>query len=193
MQVVAQSHAGVSGRFALAVAGALGAIHLTGLTINVYSQIAIIMLVGLVAKNGILIVEFSNQLRAQGVAVADAVRSAAIARFRPIVMTSITTVFGATPLVMATGAGAESRQAIGIVIAGGIIFSTLLTLFVVPVFYSLLAGHTKPSSHVRDLLHGLEERAARAAAAATGHAAPAAGHGALGSGHGAKNTPAPAE
>jgi len=143
----------------LAVAGALGAIHMTGITINVYSQIAIIMLVGLVAKNGILIVEFSNQLRSEGQGIMDAVATASVARFRPIVMTSITTVFGAMPLVLASGAGAESRQAIGIVIAGGIIFSTLLTLFVVPVFYSLLAGYTKPSTHVRDMLHALEDRA----------------------------------
>jgi len=142
----------------LAVTGALGAIWLTGGTINVYSQIGMIMLVGLVAKNGILIVEFSNQLRVAGESIRDAVTDASVSRFRPIIMTSIATAFGAVPLAIATGAGGESRQAIGIVVIGGIMFSTLLTLFIVPCIYLLVARFTKPSSYVSDLLTQLEQK-----------------------------------
>jgi multidrug efflux pump len=140
----------------LAVTGALGTLLLTGITLNIYSQIGMIMLIGLVAKNGILIVEFSNQLREQGASVRDAVQKASEARLRPILMTAIATVCGAIPIALATGAGAESRSSIGWVIIGGVSFSTILSLFIVPVLYSLLARLTKPSSYVADRLRNLE-------------------------------------
>ncbi len=140
----------------LAVTGALGGMWLTGVTLNVYSQIGMVMLVGLVAKNGILIVEFANQLRVAGHNLLSAVMEASQARLRPILMTSIATVFGALPLALATGAGAESRRAVGIVIATGVTFSTILTLVIVPVFYLLLAKRTKPVSHVADSILALE-------------------------------------
>jgi len=140
----------------LAVTGALGTLMLTGITLNVYSQIGMVMLIGLVAKNAILIVEFANQLREQGLDVREAVMRSATARFRPILMTTIATVCGAIPLALATGAGAESRASIGWVIVGGVSFSTLLSLFIVPVLYSLLARFTKPSSHVAEKLRSLE-------------------------------------
>jgi len=127
----------------LAVAGALLGMYLTGGTINVYTQIGLIMLVGLAAKNGILIVEFVNQLREQGYAFRDAIVEASTIRFRPILMTSITTIAGSVPLIMASGAGAETRQAIGVVIFSGVLAATLFTLFVVPVAYDLLARRTR--------------------------------------------------
>ncbi len=141
----------------LAITGALGALFIAGVSINVYSQIGMILLVGLVAKNGILIVEFSNQLRNEGHDILTAVREASISRLRPIVMTSVTNVFAALPLAMATGAGAESRAAIGVVIIGGVLFSTALTLLIVPVFYLLLARHTKPTSHIADMINRMED------------------------------------
>ncbi len=144
----------------LAITGALGGMYFTGVTLNVYSQIGIITLIGLVAKNGILIVEFANQLRAAGRDLVDAVTEASIARLRPILMTSIATVFGAMPLAMASGAGAEARQAVGIVVAAGVTFSTALTLIVVPVFYILLAKRTKPVTHVADAILALERNEA---------------------------------
>ncbi len=140
----------------LAVTGALAGMYFTGVTLNVYSQIGIITLIGLVAKNGILIVEFANQLRAAGHDIVDAVTEASIARLRPILMTSIATVCGAMPLALASGAGAEARQAVGIVVAAGVTFSTLLTLVVVPVFYLLMAKRTKPVTHVADAILALE-------------------------------------
>ncbi|MBT4108924.1 MAG: efflux RND transporter permease subunit, partial [Pelagibacterales bacterium] len=142
----------------LAITGALATLYLTGITLNVYSQIGLVMLIGLVAKNAILIVEFANQLREQGRSIKDAVKESAAARLRPILMTTIATVFGAMPLALATGAGAESRSSIGWVIVGGVTFSTLLSLFVVPTLYSLLARFTKPSSHIADKLGVLEDK-----------------------------------
>ncbi|HEY4135247.1 MAG TPA: efflux RND transporter permease subunit [Alphaproteobacteria bacterium] len=144
----------------LAVTGALAGMFFTGVTLNVYSQIGIITLIGLVAKNGILIVEFANQLRAAGHNLHDAVTEASVARLRPILMTSIATVFGALPLAVATGAGSEARQAVGVVVATGVTFSTMLTLLVVPVFYLLLAKRTKPVTHVADAILALERREA---------------------------------
>ena len=102
-------------------------------------------------------VEFANQLREQGRSIKDAVEESANARLRPILMTTIATVFGAMPLALASGAGAESRSSIGWVIVGGVTFSTLLSLFIVPVLYSLLAKFTKPSSHVANKLRSLED------------------------------------
>jgi multidrug efflux pump len=140
----------------LAVTGALGTLLLTGITLNVYSQIGMVMLIGLVAKNAILIVEFANQLREQGAEVREAIIRSSLARFRPILMTTIATVCGAMPLAFADGAGAESRSSIGWVIIGGVSFSTILSLFIVPVLYSILARFTRPSSHIADRLRNLE-------------------------------------
>ncbi|MFO8140828.1 MAG: efflux RND transporter permease subunit, partial [Marinobacter sp.] len=132
----------------LAVTGALIALAWSGISLNIYSQIGIIMLLGLMAKNGILIVEFANQLRDQGYEVREAILEGATLRFRPVLITTISTVFGAVPLVVATGAGAESRAAIGMVILGGLIFATTLTLFIIPVLYNLLARFAKSSNAV---------------------------------------------
>jgi multidrug efflux pump len=124
----------------LGIASALAVLMLAGGSLNVYSQIGLVTLIGLITKNGILIVEFANQLQEQGRSVRDAVTEASVLRLRPILMTSMATVFGALPLALATGAGAESRQQIGWVIVGGMTFGTFLTLFVIPVVYSALAS-----------------------------------------------------
>jgi len=124
----------------LSIAGALMLLFLTGTTLNIYSQVGLITLVGLISKHGILIVEFSNQLRERGSSVYDAVVEASGLRLRPILMTTGAMVLGATPLALASGAGAESRRSIGLVIVGGISFGTLLTLFVVPTVYLILAS-----------------------------------------------------
>ncbi len=134
----------------LAVTGALLALFLTGGTLNVYSQIGLVMLVGLITKNGILIVEFANQLRSTGLDRYEAVVEAATLRLRPILMTTLATILGAIPLALAVGAGAESRQQIGWVIVGGLLLGTALTLSVVPVAYTLLA---------REVHHSTEEAA----------------------------------
>lgn len=139
----------------LAVTGALIALAWSGISLNIYSQIGIIMLLGLMAKNGILIVEFANQLRDKGYSVRDAILEGATLRFRPVLMTTISTVFGAVPLVIATGAGAESRAAIGMVILGGLIFATTLTLFIIPVLYNLLARFAKSANAVEKELDRL--------------------------------------
>jgi multidrug efflux pump len=133
----------------LAISGALAGLYFTGNSLNVYTQVGLIMLIGLAAKNGILIVEFINQLRDEGVEFSQAVIEAAQIRLRPIVMTGITTIAGATPLIMASGAGAETRIAIGVVILFGVAAATLFTLFIVPVAYDLLARNTGSSSDVR--------------------------------------------
>jgi len=126
----------------LAVTGALLGLWITGGTLNLFSQIGIVMLVGLAAKNGILIVDFANKLRDEGVPVREAIVEAAAVRLRPILMTSIATVAGAVPLVVSGGPGSASRSAIGVVVIFGVAFSTLLSLFVVPSFYALLAPYT---------------------------------------------------
>ncbi|MBI2380268.1 MAG: efflux RND transporter permease subunit [Gammaproteobacteria bacterium] len=123
----------------LAICGALATLKLAGGSLNIYSQIGLITLVGLISKHGILIVEFANQLREQGRALQDAVREASSLRLRPILMTTGAMVLGAVPLALASGAGAEARQQIGWVIVGGMSFGTLFTLFVVPVVYVLMA------------------------------------------------------
>lgn len=123
----------------LSMTGALGALWLTGGTLNVYSQIGLVTLVGLITKHGILIVEFANQLREQGRELLEAVIEASVLRLRPILMTTGAMVLGSVPLALATGAGAESRQQIGWVIVGGLLLGTFFTLFVVPTVYSLLA------------------------------------------------------
>lgn len=134
----------------LALAGALLSLWYFNQTLNIFSEIGIIMLVGLVTKNGILIVEFANQLREEGMAKAEAIHAAAVARLRPILMTSIATVLGAMPIALALGAGAKSRMGMGIVIVGGILFSLILTLFVIPAIYSFLSrekAHKSESQH----------------------------------------------
>ena len=136
----------------LAVAGAIYAMSLSGLSLNVYSQIGIILLIGLMAKNGILIVEFANQLRDEGMDVHSAIMEASVLRFRPIVMTVISTILGAVPLVLASGAGAESRIAIGSVIVGGLGLALALTLFLTPVLYNLLAGFSRPRAQIAQAL-----------------------------------------
>ena len=128
----------------LSMVGALAALQLAGGTLNVYSQIGLITLVGLISKHGILIVEFSNQLRQQGRQVTEAVVEAASLRLRPILMTTGAMVLGALPLALATGAGAESRRQIGWVIVGGMSVGTLLTIFVVPTVYTLFARRRVP-------------------------------------------------
>ena len=140
----------------LGVLGALLGLWLTGGTINLFSQIGIVMLVGLAAKNGILIVEFANQLRDAGRNVHDAIVEAAAVRLRPILMTSIATVMGAIPLVIFGGPGSASRATIGIVIVFGVSFSTLLSLFVVPAFYALLAKYTSSPEALAHQLDTLE-------------------------------------
>jgi multidrug efflux pump len=135
----------------LAATGALLALKLTGATLNVYSQIGLIMLVGLITKHGILIVEFANQLRARGKHKVDAVIEAASLRLRPILMTTAAMVLGAVPLALATGAGAESRSPIGWVIVGGLLLGTLLTLFVIPVAYTLLTRERQPALNAQPL------------------------------------------
>jgi multidrug efflux pump len=126
----------------LAMAGALLALYLTGQTLNIYSQIGLIMLVGLSAKNGILIVEFANQLRDAGKPFREALVDAASIRLRPIIMTGITTAAGSIPLLLSSGAGTETRTVIGTVILAGILSATFFTLFVVPVAYDQLARRT---------------------------------------------------
>jgi multidrug efflux pump len=132
----------------LALTGGLLGLWLLGGTINIFSQIGAVVLIGLAAKNGVLIVEFANQLRDRGEAFERALVDAACIRLRPIVMTSASTTFGALPLLLGTGAGAESRQPIGLVIVSGVAVSAVLTLFVVPAFYSVLARNTKAPQHV---------------------------------------------
>ncbi len=127
----------------LAAAGALLTLALLGQAVNIYTQVGLVMLIGLMAKNGILIVEFANQLRARGRGVRDAVVEAAAVRLRPILMTVLSTVLGAVPLVLSTGAGAESRFSIGIVIIGGFLGASILTLFLIPVLYDLLVRETR--------------------------------------------------
>ncbi len=126
----------------LAVAGGVIGLAAMGQTLNLYSQVGIVMLVGLAAKNGILIVEFANQLRDQGRDIEAAIREASARRLRPILMTSIATAAGAVPLMLASGAGAAARQAIGVVVVFGVSISTVITLFLIPVLYSRLARFT---------------------------------------------------
>ncbi|HEX7077487.1 MAG TPA: efflux RND transporter permease subunit [Candidatus Eisenbacteria bacterium] len=127
----------------LAVAGALVSLFVFRQSLNIYSQIGLIMLIGLVTKNAILIVEYANQLRARGLSIVDGAAEAAKIRLRPILMTSFATVFGILPIAIGLGAGAESRRPLGIAVVGGMLFSTFLTLVLVPVVYTLLARFTK--------------------------------------------------
>jgi multidrug efflux pump len=139
----------------LAVTGALLGLWATGSTINVYSQIGVVMLIGLAAKNGILIVEFANQLRDRGEEFIEALIRASATRLRPVLMTSLCTVFGALPLLLASGAGAESRRSIGAVVVFGVTFSMLLTLFVVPAMYVLIARNTHSPQYISKVIESL--------------------------------------
>ena len=140
----------------LGVLGALLGLWVFGGTLNLFSQIGIVMLVGLAAKNGILIVEFANQLRDEGRSIHEAIVESCTVRLRPILMTSIATVVGAVPLVIAGGPGSASRATIGVVVIFGVSFSTLLSLFVVPAFYGLLAKYTRSPEAVAHELEKLE-------------------------------------
>jgi multidrug efflux pump len=139
----------------LAITGALLGLWAYGGSINVYSQIGLIMLVGLAAKNGVLIVEFANQLRDRGMEFNQAVIEAAAIRLRPVLMTSACTAIGALPLLLASGAGSESRQAVGIVVVYGMTLTTFLTLFVVPAAYSVIARNTRSPGYVAKKLEKL--------------------------------------
>ena len=129
------------------LAAAVFALKLTGTTLNIYSQIGLVMLVGLMAKNGILVVEFADQLRDRGHSVMDAVREAATTRLRPVMMTMLSTVLGALPLILSTGPGAEARSAIGWVVFGGLGIATIFTLVLIPVIYSVLAPLSSSRAH----------------------------------------------
>ena len=142
----------------LAAAGGLFGLMMAGSSLNIYSQIGLIILIGVAAKNGILIVEFANQLRDQGRSIHDAIIESSTLRLRPIIMTSIATAFGALPLVLWQGAGAGSRQTIGVVIFSGAMFATLLTLFVVPVIYGVLARFTKSPEYTARKIEEWEAR-----------------------------------
>lgn len=157
----------------LALTGGLGILLLTGQTLNIYSQIGMILLIGIMTKNGILIVEFTNQLREQGRNVYDAVLEASELRLRPILMTSIATISGAVPLALSTGAGAEARSAIGWVIIGGASLSTLMTLFLVPSIFLLVGRFTSPRSTIAEKLAKMQEKFARPGHSAPGEASPA--------------------
>ena len=145
-----------------ALAAAVYALTFTGVSLNIYSQIGLIMLIGLMAKNGILLVEFADQLRSMGRSVKDAVFEAAIIRARPIVMTLISTVLGALPLILSSGAGAEARNSIGWVVFGGLGLAALFTLFLTPVIYLGVARLSKPrTQETRALEEELEEARAQ--------------------------------
>ncbi len=143
----------------LAVGGGIIGLALTGMTLNLYSQIGIVMLVGLAAKNGILIVEFANQLRDEGLEILESIQQAAARRLRPILMTSIATVFGAIPLAIASGAGGAARASIGVVIVFGVTLATLITLVLIPLIYARLAKYTgSPEAVTRRLQQELAEQ-----------------------------------
>jgi multidrug efflux pump len=134
----------------LAIFGALLTLFIFGQSLNIYSQIGLIMLIGLVTKNAILIVEFANQLRSRGQTTSDAIIQAATIRLRPILMTSFATIFGVLPIAIGLGAGAESRRPLGMAVVGGLFFSTFLTLLIVPVVYTLLARFTKVTKNAEE-------------------------------------------
>jgi multidrug efflux pump len=130
----------------MAIAGALLSLWYFDQTLNIFGQIGIIVLIGLVTKNGILIVEFANQRKEHGLKVMEAVKDSAVSRLRPIMMTSLATMFGALPIALALGAGAKSRMSMGIVIIGGLLFSGILTLYVIPAIYSFFSKENKTSA-----------------------------------------------
>jgi multidrug efflux pump len=144
----------------LAVAGGLLGLAVTGVTLNIYSQIGIIMLVGIAAKNGVLIVEFINQMRDEGMEFKDAIVEGARIRLRPVIMTAFCAVMGSVPLILAAGPGASSRSALGVVIFSGVSFATFFTLFIVPAVYNLMARGTGSPNAVAHRLHAMQSGAA---------------------------------
>jgi multidrug efflux pump len=142
----------------LAIFGALIGLFLTDNSLNIYSNIGLIILVGIASKNGILIVEFANQLRDEGMEFGRALLEACDQRFRPVLMTALSTLMGAVPLLLATDAGSESRVLLGIVIFSGVLMTTITTLFVVPVVYSLLARKTGSPEQVARQLASLQQQ-----------------------------------
>ncbi len=142
----------------LALAGALISLWFFNQTLNIFSEIGIIMLIGLVTKNGILIVEFANQRKALGIDRLEAIKYAAVARLRPILMTSLSTILGILPIALALGAGSESRVSMGIAVIGGLIFSTFLTLMVIPAIYTYLSRKTATVSNVTEQDFSIEEK-----------------------------------
>jgi multidrug efflux pump len=142
----------------LALIGAVFGLKLSGQSVNIFSQIAAIMLIGIAAKNGVLIVEFANQLRAKGVERVEAVVQAAVTRLRPVLMTSLCTAFGALPLLLATGAGSEQRRPVGVVVFYGTMIAVLLTLLAVPVVYALMARSNRSPHYTSELLDRLLQR-----------------------------------
>ncbi|WP_262695395.1 efflux RND transporter permease subunit [Kordiimonas aquimaris] len=145
----------------LAVLGGLFGLYMAGSTLNIYSQLGLIMLIGLAAKNGILIVEFANQLRDEGQGVREALMNASKTRLRPIMMTGLSTAMGAVPLMMASGAGAASRQTIGVTVFSGVLIATFFTLFIVPVFYDALAKFTRSPNYLATELDKYDEKEAK--------------------------------
>ncbi len=137
----------------MALAGALISLWYFNQTLNIFGEIGIIVLIGLVTKNGILIVEFANQRKQQGLKVIDAVKDSAVSRLRPIMMTSLATMLGALPIALALGAGAKSRMSMGIVIIGGLLFSAFLTLYVIPSIYSYLSREHKKENNEEEVKH----------------------------------------
>ena len=137
----------------LALMGALIFLNFFGQTMNIFSQIALIMLIGLVTKNGILIVEFANQKKQEGVPFRQAIFDASISRFRPILMTALSTVLGIMPMAIASGAGSESRVAMGVAVVGGMLFATILTLFVIPAIYTYLSSKKVVKIEEEDTKH----------------------------------------
>jgi multidrug efflux pump len=151
----------------LALTGGLVGLWLIGSSINVYSQIGAIMLIGLAAKNGILIVEFANQLRDRGVEFMEAIVAAAATRLRPVVMTSLCTAFGAVPLMLATGAGQEARRTLGVEVFFGVTISVFLTLYLIPAMYVLLARRTQSPDYISQLVERLRRESPPPASAGT--------------------------
>jgi len=141
----------------VAAVGGLFGLLITGSSVNLYSQIGLIILVGIAAKNGILIVEFANQLRDEGLAIREAVIESAALRLRPIIMTSISAAAGAIPLILWGGEGGEARRTIGVTIFFGAIFATLVTLFIVPVFYNMVARFTASPHATARRIEAFEE------------------------------------
>jgi multidrug efflux pump subunit AcrB len=131
------------------LSAAIFALFITGNSLNVYSQVGLVMLIGLIAKNGILLVEFADQRRDAGASVRDAIEDAANIRLRPIAMTLISTVLGALPLILSSGPGSEAREAVGWVVFGGLGLTAIFTLFLTPVIYLALARFSKPRADAR--------------------------------------------
>ncbi len=151
----------------LALTGGMLGLNVSGGTLNVFSLTGCIMLIGLAAKNGILIVEFSNQLRDRGLSVVQAVLEGATTRLRPVLMTSLCTIGGSIPLIVGAGAGTEARRSIGVVVLFGVLISVVLTLYIVPCFYAMLAGRTRPLNAVTRAVQALRKRQPTTTAAST--------------------------